>query len=125
MIPFNGVFLRILDMIKTSCQPKTLQINTNHQSYSVLTNYDLGHLPFNKYSGLKFRKFYVPNERVHSGFTDPTKATTHLVVVQSCCNQNTEEQKWRQQICKMERDISVQQAGPVIRDHLNILTRPN
>ena len=35
MIPFNGVFLRILDIIKTSCQPKTLQINTNYQSYSV------------------------------------------------------------------------------------------
>ena len=38
-----------------------------------------GRLPFNKNSGLKFRKFHVPNETVHS--TDPTQATSRLVIV--------------------------------------------
>ena len=31
-----------------------------------------GRFPFNKNSGLKFRKFYVPNGTVHSGCADPT-----------------------------------------------------
>ena len=43
--------------------------------------------------------FYRPDQSHHT-----------LVVVLSFCNQNTEEQKWRQQICKMKRDISVLQA---------------
>ena len=62
---------------KASCQPKVLQINTNRTLYP-------GHFPFKKYSSLKFQKFYALNERVHSSITDPTKATTHLVVVLSC-----------------------------------------
>ena len=40
-----------------------------------------GCFPFNKNSGLKFRKFYVFNGTVHSGCIDPTQATTHLVIV--------------------------------------------
>lgn len=41
----------------------------------------IGRFPFNKNSGLKFRKFYVPNGTVHSGCTDPTQATARLVIV--------------------------------------------
>ena len=40
-----------------------------------------GRFPFNKNSGLKFRKFYVFNGTVHSGCTDPTQATARLVIV--------------------------------------------
>ena len=42
---------------------------------------DGGRFPFNKNSGLKFRKFHVPNGTVHSGCTDPTQATARLVIV--------------------------------------------
>ena len=56
MIPFSNVFFRIFwNNVKTSCQPKILQINTNNTLC-------LGHFPFNKYSSLKFRKFYGPSE---------------------------------------------------------------
>jgi len=41
----------------------------------------VGGFPFNKNSGLKFRKFYVPNGAVHSGCTDLTQATARLVIV--------------------------------------------
>ena len=40
-----------------------------------------GRFPFNKNSGLKFRRFYVFNGTVHSGCTDPTQATARLVIV--------------------------------------------
>ena len=40
-----------------------------------------GCFPFSKNSGLKFRKFYVPNGTVHSGCKDPTQATARLVIV--------------------------------------------
>ena len=41
---------------------------------------DWGRFPFNKNSGLKFQKFYMPNGTVPSGCTDPTQATTRLVI---------------------------------------------
>ena len=34
-----------------------------------------------KNSGLKFRKFHVPNGTVYSGCTDPTQATAGLVII--------------------------------------------
>ena len=43
----------------------------------------LGRFPFNKNSGLKFRKFRVLNGTVHSGCTDPTQATARFVIVAS------------------------------------------
>ena len=46
-----------------------------------VTSLFLGRFPFNKNSGLKFRKFYVFNGTVHSGYTDPTQATARLVIV--------------------------------------------
>ena len=42
-----------------------------------------GRFPFNKNSGLKFRKLYVLNGTVHSGCTDPTQATARFVIVAS------------------------------------------
>ena len=36
--------------------------------------------PFNKNSVLKFWKFHVPNGTVHSGCSDLTQATVHLVI---------------------------------------------
>ena len=40
-----------------------------------------GRFPFNKNSGLKFRKFHMPNGTVHSGCTDSTQATARLVII--------------------------------------------
>ena len=71
-----------------------------------------GRFPFNKNSGLKLRKFQVPNEMVHSGCTDPTYAATCLVVVLV---------SRIQQLCQMEKDISVrptEMTRPVKVDHL-------
>ena len=48
----------------------------------------LGRFPFNKNSGLKFRKLHVLNGTVHSGCTDPTQATVHFVIVASQHTQN-------------------------------------
>ena len=42
-----------------------------------------GRFPFNKNSGLKFRKLHVLNGTVHSGCTDPTQATARFVIVAS------------------------------------------
>ena len=47
----------------------------------LLTVY--GRFPFNKNSGLKFRKLHVLNGTVHSGCTDPTQATARFVIVAS------------------------------------------
>ena len=40
-----------------------------------------GRFPLNKNSCFKFRKFRLPNRTVHSGCTDPTQATTRLVII--------------------------------------------
>ena len=40
-----------------------------------------GRFPFDNNSGLKFRKFYVPNGTVHYGCTDSTQATARLVII--------------------------------------------
>ena len=42
-----------------------------------------GRFPFNKNSGLKFRKLHVLNGTVHSGCTNPTQATARFVIVAS------------------------------------------
>ena len=63
----------------------------------------LGRFPFNKNSGVKFWKFHVPSGTVHSGCTDQTQATTHLVIVV------VSRMYWRQQFSQMEKDIS---SGP-------------
>ena len=47
------------------------------------TKREPGRFPFNKNSGLKFRKFRVLNGTVHSGCTDPTQATARFVIVAS------------------------------------------
>ena len=60
----------------------------------------LGRFPFNKNSGVKFWKFHVPNGTVHSGCTDQTQATTHLVIVlvsrmQKNCTGHSNFPKWK------------------------------
>ena len=41
-----------------------------------------GYFPLKKNSGFKFRKlFRLPNKTIHSGCTDPTQATTRLVII--------------------------------------------
>ena len=42
-----------------------------------------GCFPFNKNSGLKFRKFRVLSGTIHCGCTDPTQATVRFVMVAS------------------------------------------
>ena len=66
----NNILLKRLDFIFFSirrCQ--------------VIMTENIGRFPFNKNSGLKFRKFSVFNGTVHSGSTDPTQATARLVIV--------------------------------------------
>ena len=50
---------------------------------------DQGRFPFNKNSGLKFRKLYVLKETVHSGFTDRTQATSGRLKTQDYTLKNT------------------------------------
>ena len=67
---------------------------------------------------------YVPNGTVHSGCSDPTQATTHLVVILVSpwpCKRDEEERYWGQQFCQTETDISVrpiEMTRPVKVDHL-------
>ena len=72
-------------------------------------------IPFNKNSGLKFRKFHVPNGTAHSGCTAPTQAGYKRAVLGTTILSN-----------KMERDISVRPTeitGPVKVDHLQSWSR--
>ena len=57
---------------------KSLPLPSNPR-WSFLYVEDIGRFSFNKNSGLKFRKFHLPNGTVHSGCTDPTQATARLV----------------------------------------------
>ena len=47
-----------------------------------------GRFPFDKKSGLKFRKLHVLNGTVHSGCTDPTHATACFGIVASQQTEN-------------------------------------
>ena len=53
-----------------NCRPREAHDHHNH-----------GCFPLNKNSCFKFRKFRLPNKTVHSGCTDPTQATTTLVII--------------------------------------------
>ena len=55
--------------------------------------------PFNKNSGLKFRKLHVLNGTVHSGCTDPTQATARLVIGLESRIQKSGT-AWGQQFCQ-------------------------
>ena len=79
----------------------------NAESAKIL-NWNQGRFPFNKNSGLNFRKFHVPNGTsgtVRSVCTHPTQASARSVIVLvSYCNQDTKEQYWGQQFCQKESD---------------------
>jgi len=78
-----------------------------------------GRFPFNKNSGLKFRKFHVPNGTVHSGCTDPTQATARffIVLVSRIQNSGTGDNnfvKWKGTFHFFPTEMT----GPVKVDHL-------
>ena len=50
---------------------------------------DQGRFPFNKNSGLKFRKLHVLKGTVHSGFLDQTQATLGRLKTQDYTLKNT------------------------------------
>ena len=80
----------------------------------------MGRFPFNKNSGLKFRKFHLPNGTVHSGCTD-TPYASHRAFGYCSCKLDTKKRFWGQHFCRMERDISVrptEMTRPVKEDHL-------
>ena len=54
---------------------------------------DEGRFPFNKNSGLKFRKLHVLNGTVHSGFTDLTQATSDGLKTQNYTLKDTRVSK--------------------------------
>ena len=88
---------------------------------TVMLQIHRGRFPFNKNSGLKFRKFSVFNGTVHSGST-----TRHRALGYCSCKQDTKERYWGQQFCQMERNISVQpteMTRPVKEDHLESWSR--
>ena len=58
---------------------------------------NLGRVPFNKNSGLKFRKFNVPNGTVHYGFTDLKPKPPGVWVMQE-----KEELYWGQHLCQIK-----------------------
>ena len=72
-----------------SIQPKSPEISVNssngtdHFGLVRLVIRDQGRFPFNKNSGLKFRKLHALSGTVHSGCTEPTQATTRFVIVAS------------------------------------------
>ena len=47
----------------------------------LITMTTLGAFHWTKHSSFKFWKFHLPNRTVHSGCTDPTEATTRLVII--------------------------------------------
>ena len=80
----------ILAVIKFMCKKKcgiTIQDQSpersppNPMTYLTTRTTFLRHSPFKENSGLKFRKFHVPNETVHSGCTNLTQTTAVLVIV--------------------------------------------
>ena len=80
---------------------RVFRVRTITIRYSV----NIGRFPFNKNSGLKFRKFHVRAQwngtfRLHR--PDPSRrAFGHR-----SCKQDGKERCWRQQFCQMERAIS-------------------
>ena len=96
------------------------------QRWSILIRFfkeNSGRFPFNKNSGLKFRKFHVPNGTVQyyvpSSCTDPIQATACLLTV--LVNRIQKSGSGDNNFVKWKRDISVQltkTTRPVKEDHL-------
>ena len=68
--------------------------------FRIPCQWNLGRFLFSKNSGLKFRKFHVPNGTVHSGCTDPTQATARLVIflvswIQNSGTRDNNSVKWK------------------------------
>ena len=70
----------------------------------------LGRFPFNKNSGLKFRKRHVLNGTVHSGCADPTQATVRFVVLASQQTHN-HAPKEKRKYCLYPKEHSTVEKG--------------
>ena len=89
-----------------------------------------GGFSFNKNSGLKFWKFYVPNGTAHSGCTDSTQATVCLVIVlvsriQKRVMGTTILSNGRGHFDPTDRDNRTSQSGPPSKLVPNIVVGPN
>lgn len=70
-------------------------MSNSYQHVAVSLAFMVECFPFNKVSGLKFRKFNQPVGTVRSGSTDTTQATERLVFVLT--RRDTKERYWGQQ----------------------------
>ena len=108
----NGIFFQII-FIKTSCQPKTKQMNASHIQLALWC------VPFNKNSCLKFWKFHTPTQW-YSTFQlyrpDPSQCVFGQVLV-SRVQMNSSGDNNIMSICQMERVISVIPVGQSKVDH--------
>ena len=93
----------------------TIQTNKNSKHQG-----DQGRFPFNKNSGLKFRKFYVFNGTVHSGFTGPTQPGYKRAVLGTTILSNGKEH-----FGPTDRNDQTGQRGPPSKLVPNILVGPN
>ena len=59
------------------------RFDARDSGFRNICQWNVGRFPFNKNSGLKFRKLHVLNGTVHCGCTDPTRATARFVIVAS------------------------------------------
>ena len=74
------------------------------QRWSILIRFfkeNSGRFPFNKNSGLKFRKFHVPNGTVQlCTFQLHRPDPSHCMFAHCSCKQDTKEWFWGQQFCE-------------------------
>ena len=87
-------------------------------------------LPCNQNSGLTFRKFHTPNRTVHSGCTDPTQATVHLVIVlvsriQKSGTGDHNLSNGKGHFGLTDQDNRTSQSGPPSKLVVHILVGPN
>ena len=106
------------------------------QRWSILIGFfkeNSGRFPFNKNSGLKFRKFHVPNGTVQScTFQLHRPNPSHCMFAHCSCKQDTKERFWGQQFCEMEKghfsptdqNDQTSQRGPSSKPLPNIPVRP-
>ena len=106
------------------------------QRWSILIRFfkeNSGRFPFNKNSGLKFRKFHVPNGTVQlCAFQLHRPDPSHCMFAHCSCKQDTKEWFWGQQFCEMEKghfspndqNDQTSQRGPSSKLLLNILVQP-
>ena len=87
LICFRGGIQGSIHSTRRTIRFMSLKFSTNKVQWFFFASlkgkfeWQPGLFPFNKNSGLKFRKFHAPNGTVYSGCTDPTQATAGLVII--------------------------------------------